>query len=484
VRGVGLALTFAITFVAASARAETPPGVAIDGAPLAGRVGEHFYLRDYADEYRLYIGGRAHIDAYAPFGRGVSAAQTAGSGLQPGVFLRRARPELSGEFLGRWQWSIAGEFGRTTVDNGNGQTYQNVCTIAPNGTQTCGVRSAPVEAASYQAQPTDVYLNFRAAQAFNVQAGQIKIPFSLENRSSENITPFLENALPTRAFGAPTVRDLGVMIWGDVAVARYELGVFNGDGPNRFNQDANVDPIGRAFAHPFGRTRGPLERLQIGASGHYGQRSKKTIGYDYPTLTTQEGYAFWRPTYTDSKGNLVHIIPAAAQVTGGGELYWPISIFDLTSEVVYAHHDTREARDGYQISPFTDRAGAIRGLGYYGQLSVWVFGDRQFVRRPGYLDPPHIDFSAPLPPTESSLEVLAKVERLETHYEGASRGGQNDSKTPNGETTVIAISAAVNYWATRRVRGSVDFATYVFPERRSGTLPGLKELSARLAVGF
>jgi len=86
----------------------SPPVGPSDGSPQAGRYGEYCYLRDANDQFRLYVGGRAHIDAYLPFGPGVSSS-SAGTGLEPTVFIRRACPELSGEFLGHWQWTIAGE---------------------------------------------------------------------------------------------------------------------------------------------------------------------------------------------------------------------------------------------------------------------------------------------------------------------------------------------------------------------------------------
>ena len=494
--------------------------VARDGYPLAGRAGEHFYLRDAKDDFRIYFDGRAHFDAYVPFGAGVSSSAP-GSGLQPTFFLRRARPELSGEFLERWQWMISGEWGRTTVDNGNGQTATSSCAANPTtGALSCTTRSSPVEAPSYQAQPTDVSVNYRAAPELNFQGGQLRIPFTLENRTSENVTPFLETSLPVRTIGAPTIRDIGVMAWGELrhGILNYALGIFDGDGPNRLNQDSNFDYIGRVFFHPFLNTRSVWKTFQVGASGHYGVRDSRTVGYDYTTFTTQEGYAFWRPTYTDSNGNLIHILPSARQVTAAAELYWPVSIVDLTAELVYADHDTREARDGYQLQyPFTERYGKMNGYSYYAQVSVWAVGDRQYVRRPGYFDPPHVDFNNPLPPTNQSLEFLAKVEQLRMTYSSASRGGTADSKSPDGVIAVDAVSVGVNYWATRRVRLSVDYDIYFFPgsepvtpsqpggpsqsasQRAVAPAQGLakgvddaaresshtfNELSARLAVGF
>jgi hypothetical protein len=467
-----------------------PPAFAArDGYPLAGRVSEYFYLRDANDDFRIYFGGRAQADAYLPFGAGVSSA-AAGAGLAPTFFVRRARPELAGEFLGHWQWMISGEWGRTAVGNANGQVATPICTVAAKtGAQTCVLESTGVESASYTAQLQDVYMNFRAANVFNVEAGQILIPFTLENRTSTNFIPFLENSLPVRTIGAPNLRDIGVMAWGETTASlfHYEVGIFNGDGPNVLNQDSNFDGIGRVFAHPFALTSTLLKTLQIGGSGHYGVRSAKTVGYDYPSLTTQEGYAFWKPTYTDSNGNLTHIIPSNQQITAAGELYWPVSIVDLTSELVYADHDTREARDGYQLAyPNTERYGTMKGYSYYLQVGVWLAGDRQSVRRPGYQDPPHIDFAKPLPVTTSSVELLAKFEQLHLSYASASRVGTPNAKSPDGDIDVDVVSFGATYWITRRVRLSLNYDLNIFPGSEPGTPSATgdpKQSSSQRAVG-
>jgi hypothetical protein len=467
-----------------------PPAFAAhDGYPLAGRVGEYFYLRDANDDFRIYFDGRAQVDVYLPFGAGVSSSAV-GSGLEPTFFIRRARPELAGEFLKHWQWMISADWGRTAVGNANGQIATPTCTVsATTAVQTCVLRDSGVEAPSYTAQLQDVYMNFRAANIFNIEAGQFLIPFSLENRTSANFTPFLENSLPVRTIGTPNLRDIGAMVWGETEASlfHYEVGIFNGDGPNVLNQDSNFDGIGRIFAHPFATTDTPLDTLQIGASGHYGVRSAKTVGYDYPSLTTQEGYAFWKPQYTDSNGNLIHIIPSNQQTTVAGEFYWPVSAVDLTSEFVYADHDTREARDGYQlVYPDTERYGSIKGFSYYAQLGVWLAGDRQYVRRPGYQDPPHIDFTKPLPPTTSSFELLAKFEQLHLTYASASRGGTANAKSPDGDINVDVVSFGATYWVTRRVRLSLDYDLNIFPSSEPvapSAVGDPKQTSSQRAVG-
>ena len=39
--------------------------------------------------------------------------------------------------------------------------------------------------------------------------------FSMENRTSDKYLPFMERSLAVRAFGVPTNKELGAMLWGE-----------------------------------------------------------------------------------------------------------------------------------------------------------------------------------------------------------------------------------------------------------------------------
>lgn len=438
-----------------------------DGEPLAGYYGGTFYLRDKTDNFRLYVQGRAHVDAYVPFGPGVTEAAP-GSGLKSTVFLRRIRPEISGEFFKVWQFKIEGDWGQTTNDNANGQSIAPSCSVdASTGKQSCISRSGTIQAPVQRPQTLDVFINWGPSRYFNLQFGQFKIPFTYENRTSENFTPFMEASLPVRNVGAPLNRDIGVMAWGelDAGLLFYSAGIFNGDGPNRLNPDNRGDGIGRVFAHPLAKLDSPLKDLQIGASARYGVRDSEYVGYDYPTFTTQGGFAFWRPAYTDSLGRLTHVIPSGKQRAVAGELFVPFRFVDLTGELIYIDNETREAVDGYQLSPFTERLGRMKGYGYYAQLGVWLLGDRSIIGRRGYSTPTHLDFTKHTKPKlDSGLELLAKFERLSLSYSSAARGGTPDPVfSPDGDIRVNAISVGVNYYLTKHLRLSANYMNYHFP---------------------
>lgn len=435
-----------------------------DAKPLAGWHQGLFYLRDTTDNFRLYLQGRLNVDGYAPFGPGVTQLP-AGNGLQPTFFIRRVRTEVSGELLKVFQYKIEGEWGQSTADNANGQGGSLSCSVDSMGMRTCAERAAAIGAATQRPATQDAFINYRAAEELNIQAGQFKVPFGYETRSSENFSPFMESSLPTRALAAPLVRDLGIMIWGDVAKTFfYSAGLFNGDGPNRPNADRRFDGMARAFVRPLSSAKGPLEGLHLGISGRWGSRDADTVGYDLSSMTTQGGFAFWRPTYVDSAGALTHIIPSGKQRGVGGELFLPISIFDVTAEVVYSSSRTREAADGFQLLGDA-RRGRLNGLGYYVQLGAWVLGDRAVVGKRGYGTPTRLDLKKPAAVEfPHAVELLVRFERLTADYSGSVRAGADDPKTPNGDIKVNAGAVGVNYWFTKHVRLSANALAYSFPD--------------------
>jgi hypothetical protein len=449
--------------VLAPVTAAAPP---VQGAPLSGWHDGVFYLRDVNDNFRLYVQGRVHVDFLSYFGAGLGNLPP-DVALKNGFTLRRVRTELSGELFKRWQWQLSGEFGPTSVDNAGARTATRDCSIDPTtGTQTCSDRVSGVEAAGVRPIPTDAFVNFVADPLLNIQVGQYLLPFTFEARISDNTTPFLERSLPVRAIGAPTTRDIGAMAWGETKnrVFYYSVGVFDGDGPNRPNEDNRFDVVGRAVVRPLASSSGPLQALQIGVSGKAGSRDPHRVGYDAPSLTTQGGYAFWKPTYRDSTNRLVHIVPSGDQLGVAADLFVPFDGFDLTAEAIYSASNTRETYDGQQLSPFTPRLGDLSGYGYYVQAGAWILGNRKMIGFPSTAKPAHVDLDEPSSVVPShALQALVKFEQLRLEYEGSSRGGVNDPGTPDGDIEVESFSVGLNYWATKHVRVTADYVTYLFP---------------------
>jgi hypothetical protein len=459
---LGAALALAAVVGTAPAQADDAP----QDAPTSGFHNGLFYLRDRDDVFRLYVQGRVHADFVTWRGAGITSLGP-DSALKTTLQLRRARPELAGEFFQQWQWQLGVDLAPTANDNPAAKTASRNCSVDPtSGAYSCVDATSPVEAPLQKPAVTDAFVNWGPSPWANVQVGQYLIPFTMENRVSDNTTPFLERSLVARGLGAPFTRDLGAMFWGQEprGLAYYTVGVYDGDGANRPNADNRFDVVARAFTRPFAATKASLlESAQIGVSGRWGSRDSKLVGYDVPSLTTQGGYVFWKATYKDSQNRTVHIIPARDQAAIAGDLFVPLDRFDLTGEIVYAVSNTREALDGYQLSPFTERTTKLAGWAYYVQLGAWVFGSRDIIGPPSYGKPLKVDLSAPKRAPQQGLQVLAKVEQLHLTYSGA-RTGALDPKTPLGDIDVTSFALGVNYWATRHLRVGLDWSFYAFPD--------------------
>lgn len=437
--------------------------VAVDGHPLAGYHNGLFYLRDHNDNFHLYIQGRMQLDWYSYAGGGVPSTS-----LKPQLFIRRIRPEITGEFLKHWRFMIAGDFGATALDNPKGTNETSAA--GPNVAPTAATgRYAGAETTRFQAAATDAFINYRNTSMFNLQVGQFDAPFMLENRTSDKYIPFMERSLPVRAVGIPTNKEIGAMVWGELEnrLVYWSAGPFMGDGQNRPNVDSRFDFFGRVFVHPLATSSlakdNPLRDTQIGASFHYGSRDKDFVYYDYSNLSTQGAYTFWTSAYTGANG-FTHIIPSGDQVAAALELRVPVSNFDLTAEGVYIHNDTREALEGFQATN-SERFGDIHGTSYYVQLGWWAVGQRDIMGVPGYENPSRLDFKKadPIEPYQA-LQLLAKWEQVSLNYASASRGGVVDSKNIDGDIKANALSLGANYWATKHVRLSLNYVLNMFPD--------------------
>lgn len=449
-----------------------------DGHPLAGYHNGLFFLRDHHDNFHLYVQGRGQVDFYSYAGAGVSDTP-----LKPTLFLRRVRPEVTGEFLGRWRFMIAGDFGATAIDNARGRDEAAAAQpgAAPNATSA---RFNQAETIRFTAAATDVFVNHRASPLFNVQIGQFDAPFTMENRTSDKYIPFMERSLAVRAVGVPTNKELGAMFWGETESRFWfwSVGAFNGDGQNRPNVDARADAFGRTFIHPLATSdvKGSIRDMQVGGSFHYGSRDKNWVAYDYLPMTTQGAHPFWTPTFAGARG-LTHVIPAGDQIGLAGELRIPIDRFDVASELVYVSNGTREALDGFTASN-SERFGRMRGVAYYVELAYWPVGRRDINGVPGYENPPRLDWNRtdPVVP-DQALQLLAKWEQVSLTYQGSSRGGTPDVRNIDGDILVDALSFGANYWATRHVRLSLNYVIDVFPGSAPfrASAPGRPEQTSR-----
>jgi phosphate-selective porin len=440
-----------------------------DDASLAGWNGS-FYIRDPHDWVRLYPKARVHIDYNGFFGPGVTDIKAAdgGNALKSRFFVRRAELEMAGEILKRWSFNMGGEIGSQTIGNPNGKT-ENAAGPAGADPTAESARFAAVQTPGATVSLADNWVNYSALPFLNFMFGQYQAPFGIENRTGNSFTPFMERNLAIRGFVFPNSKETGLTIWGETKnkVFNYEIGVFGGDGQNRRQVDNRADFMGRVFSRPLATGgKGLLEKAQIGLSARHGERDSQNVGYDYPAITTGNGWALWNPGYTDSFGRVIHVVPSGAQNQIGGELRLPISRVALQGEAYYVANNTREAVDGFQLTN-TERLGQIHGVGWYVQLSGWL-GDSYITGDPGYARPTKVDLKKPADKPKKGLELLALVGGVNATYEAASRAGTNDEKnTIDDSITTLQYGFGANYWATKHIRVTVNYIIYHTPGSNS-----------------
>ena len=99
---------------------------------------------------------------------------------------------------------------------------------------------------------------------------------------------------------------------------------------------------------------------------------------------------------------------SGGQTRIGGELRVPINRFDVRAEAYWVNNGTREAVDGLQLKN-TERLGNVQGVGYYAQVSYWLWGDAFVTPDPGNWRPPRLDLSKTPDIDKHGVEVSACV---------------------------------------------------------------------------
>ena len=103
----------------------------------------------------------------------------------------------------------------------------------------------------------DAYGRWRFSRAFELQAGQFKVPGGREYQESARTLDFMER--PALAQMASAGRDLGAMALGDLGRIEYQLGVFAGDGRGRGSR-AKLTAAGRVVWQRVPRRRDSVVR--------------------------------------------------------------------------------------------------------------------------------------------------------------------------------------------------------------------------------
>ena len=254
----------------------------------------------------------------------------------------------------------------------------------------------------------DVYVNYRGLDVLQIQAGQFKLPFGLdENTSSGN----LDFVYRSRAAELSPGRDPGVMAHGRAGILRYEAGMFAHDGDNaRGNGAVRVyggrTAAGRLLLQPFrsSTSTSVLEDLQAGVAY---TSSEVSPGISDLRVDTALGQPFFPPAFAVQ----------GKRRRAGVEMRWRPGPFSLQSEFIRLTSERRGQRlDNSDLPPLNAHA-------WYAQGAWALTGER---KAKGADEPRRPLFRG----GAGSIELAARVEAVRL----SSRGGGLPSTGPRAET--------------------------------------------------
>jgi hypothetical protein len=421
---------------AAAPSGETAPA---PGPPDTVGFADRLYVRSPGGEAVVFPGARVQVDG-AAFPR---------QNPKSGLYLRRARIGLSG-WLGRiFYFDVSAEFAPAPPDGGE--------VLAPS-----------------MVPATD---NYAALAPFGdrliLQAGQFDAPFTLENRTSDAYTDFIERSMAVRSLGVPRNKEVGAMLHGLLGdgLFYYSGGVFNGNGPGFRNIDNQPDAIGRVAFSPFARGEGKLRRLSVGGSGWYGRH---VLGPTFPVQATPGGLTYLAPQWmTGQPARTLEMREHGSVMAFAGELTIPLGTrFGLRAEGVYKRQELAETEVAAANAPLSVLGSAtLDGIAGYGELWLWVAGDERMLPTPGLQLPSRPDRRYRRA-FEDGLMVAVRGEFLKEDLISDQAMLGNPTRAT---TRVVSGTAGVNYWRGALARISINYVVNMW----SGTSETIKALRAQ-----
>ena len=200
----------------------------------------------------------------------------------------------------------------------------------------------------------DVYANYRPMRGAQIQAGQFKIPFGLEETTSGGNLDFIYRSIVSTRL-APG-RDDGAMLHGRVArrTLGYEIGIFAHDGDNaRPKGGTRVfggrTLAGRVTAEPFRRSKSTMSDLQVAVAF-----TRSTLPEGFPAV---RGRSVLGVSFFDSdvwvEGN---------RRRDGVQVRWRPGPFSFASEYMRVSDDRRgQSQSGTDLPPFLARGWYVSG---------------------------------------------------------------------------------------------------------------------------
>ena len=191
-------------------------------------------------------------------------------------------PKISGFVQGMYQANLDEE--GTLIDN---TLRMRRVRLSVDGTLFKGLTYKIQGDFSRSPMLVDAFVKYKVADAFAIQLGQFKTPFSLESPINPvNLEIFDYGEGIQKLVGYSDVcgvgglgRDIGLMATGKLFAVKdgeetkyhvvdYAIGVFNGNGPTTTDNNNRKDIVGRLEVHPG------LKALTLSGSYYYGKYTK------------------------------------------------------------------------------------------------------------------------------------------------------------------------------------------------------------------
>jgi phosphate-selective porin OprO/OprP len=284
----------------------------------------------------------------------------------------------------------------------------------------------------------DAYGNIHYWDAFQVQAGKFKQPFSYEQLIQDRYVPTLERSLIDQLVPA---RDEGVMVHGQHLFGGffdYAMAISNGEINGDQDQNNNKDFNARVEVRPFASTADAffLHYFELGMSGGFGSQNQPV---QPSTLTTPLGVKWFtfNPT-VQAYGERTRWSPEATYFYGPVGFAW--QYFHMDQEMIAS-----------PTGPAYRRRVPVTASGYYILATCLLTGEK----RSGYseaIDPVRpFDLRHPIA-NPGAIEVVERVSLLHLGGDVFDKGVAQLANPANSAGEAIESTFGFNWYLNRQVR--------------------------------
>jgi phosphate-selective porin OprO and OprP len=274
----------------------------------------------------------------------------------------------------------------------------------------------------------DVFVDVHPFKGFSVQAGQFKVPFSLDANTSATGLDFIYRSMAASQL-APG-RDRGVMVHGRLRkTITYEVGVFAHSNALATATEALIPRAttksGRLAIQPFGRSKWAAKDLQVGVAWTAGSVPSDVSGIDGDTAA-RVGHFFADDIWVQGRRD-----------RRGLELRWRPGPFSLKGEWM------RVVQERLRQSVEDGDLPALHADAWYVSGSWAITGE---AKARGLEAPAHPLFHGGF----GALEVAGRIESLTL---GSGHAPGEGATSPRAEILLrnrdVAVTAGLNWYANR-----------------------------------